>query len=192
MMNIDNAGEGHMSDLDIAAYVDHALHGDKLEAIEEHLVQCAMCRDNVVHSHEIVSRSRRNQRITRSAVVLLAAAAIVVVAVSTTKRPFPESRDAMRSGSTEQTLIAYGPIGEVKSPVSRFTWGSAPQALSYHITITGENGTEVWSGSAMDTTIVLPSSVPIVAGRKYLWVVDAVTSDGTTQSTGLHEFGIVR
>ena len=180
-----------MSDLDIAAYVDHTLHGDKLEAIEEHLVECAMCRDNVVHAHDIVSKSRRNRRVTKSAIMLLAAAAIVVVAVSTLKRPFQESRDAMRSGSTDQALIAYGPIGEVRSSPSRFTWGSTPQALSYHITITGDSGTEVWSGSATDTTIVLPVSVSLVPGRRYLWVVDAVTSDGTTRSTGLHEFGIV-
>jgi anti-sigma factor RsiW len=187
----DNYGEGHMSDLEIAAYLDHGLPPNKMDEIEEHLARCPACRDNVVSTQAFISRSRRSQRLTKVAAVLLAAAAITVVAVPSIRKSNLD-REAMRSEETVARLRVYGPIGETKQAPERFMWGSDPTALTYHVTITTKAGADVWSGSSSDTSIVLPSSVILTAGERYLWVVDAMTNDGTTRSTGIREFGIVR
>jgi hypothetical protein len=179
-----------MSDLEIAAYLDHGLSPEKLGTIEDHLASCAICRDSVVQNQELLNRSRRLQRLLRTGAIVLAAAAITLVAVPSMRRSTTLERNAMRAESSESGLRAYGPIGEVRGTPSRFVWGSVSGVLSYHVTITTDRGADVWSGSSTDTTIVLPPGISLTAGRRYLWVVDAVTTDGTTRTTGLREFGI--
>ena len=191
VMDSSEYGEGHMSDLEIAAYIDHGLPSSRLDEVEDHLAHCAICRDNVVQTQAFLKRSRRSQWLSRAAAVMLAAAAIAIVAVPSIRRSFMPDRDVMRDGNTASSIRVYGPIGEVKAP-SRFVWGSLPGVLSYHITITTDVGANVWSGSSTDTTIVLPAGITLVQGQRYLWAVDAVTSEGITRSTGLREFGIAR
>jgi len=181
-----------MTDLEIAAYVDRGLDGRKRDEIEDHLVRCAECRESVIRTQDIVDRTRRSRRLLRTAAVVLAAAAIALVAVPSLRRSSIEKRDALRSDDNGTSMVAYGPIGELKSVPSRFTWSTVAGAISYRRTLTTHAGAAVWSTSVADTTIVLPASTSLVRGGRYLWVVDAVASDGTTRSTGLHEFGIVR
>jgi hypothetical protein len=181
-----------MSDIDIAAYLDHGLPSNRVAEVEEHLARCSICRDHVVETQGFISRRRRSQRFARvAAAVALAAAAITIVAVPSIRRS-TGARDAMRSEETDTRLRVYGPVGEVAVRPSRFVWAPVPGALSYHVTVTTTAGADVWSSSSSDTIIVLPSSVRLAPGERYLWVVDAMTSEGTTRSTGLREFGIVR
>ena len=191
-MDSSEYGEGHMSDLEIAAYIDHGLPSNRLDEVEDHLAHCAICRDNVVQTQAFLKRSRRSQWLSRAAAVMLAAAAIAIVAVPSIRRSFMPDRDVMRDGNTASSIRVYGPLGEVEKAPSRFVWGSLPGVLSYHITITTDVGANVWSGSSTDTTVVLPAGITLVQGQRYLWAVDAVTSEGITRSTGLREFGIAR
>ena len=180
-----------MNDLDIAAYIDRGLKPQRRAEVEEHLADCGECRENVVKAGELVAKSRRPSLIIRS-VALLAAAAVMIVAVpSIRSRWTPESRPMMRDGSDSPRLVAYGPVGEVKSPIVAFTWASATDALSYRITITTAAGADVWSTGSTDTTVTLPASITLAPRTQYLWVVDALLRDGTTRSTGIHGFGIV-
>jgi hypothetical protein len=191
-MDPDKYGEGHMSDLEIAAYIDHGLPSSRRDEIEDHLARCAACRDNVVQAQALISRSDRSRRFAKGVTLVLAAAGIALVAIPSLRTSSTPDRDAMRAGENDSIMKVYGPIGEVSRPPSRFAWGPLQGALSYHITITTIAGASVWSGSSTDTTIVLPAGVTLVPGQRYLWAVDAVTSEGTSHSTGLREFGIVR
>jgi hypothetical protein len=190
-MNSEIDGERHMTDLEIAAFVDNGLDTRKRSEIEDHLVRCGECRENVIRTQDIIDRSRRSRRLASAAVVVLAAAAITLIAVPTLRRSSIDNRDAIRADDNTSSLVAYGPIGDLKAAPSRFTWGSLRGAISYRITLTTDTGVAVWSSSVTDTTIVLPASVSLERGTRYMWVVDAVTNDGTTRSTGLREFGIV-
>jgi hypothetical protein len=181
-----------MSDLEIAAYIDHGLPSSRIDEIEDHLAHCAICRDNVVSAQALLRKSRRSQRLSKLALVGLAAAAIAIVALpSIRKSSIPES-DVMRDNAIPSGMRVYGPLGEVRDVPSRFAWSPLPGALSYHVTITTDIGANVWSGSSSDTVMVLPKGIVLVPGQKYLWAVDAVTSEGSTVSTGLREFGIAR
>ena len=180
-----------MNDLDIAAYIDRGLRPERRAQVEEHLADCGECRENLVKAEELVGKSRRPQLIGRY-VALLAAAAVIVVAVpSIRSRSASEGPAVTRDDTDAMRLVAYGPIGEVRPSSVAFTWASAPDALSYRITVTTAGGADIWSTSLTDTSVVLPDSIKLGARTEYLWVVDALLRDGNTRSTGIHRFGIV-
>ncbi|HZI99663.1 MAG TPA: zf-HC2 domain-containing protein [Gemmatimonadaceae bacterium] len=181
-----------MTDLEIAAYLDRGLQREKLDQFEEHLSQCAECRDNLMRTQEVVGRSRRSSRFIRSGTIILAAAAVALMAVPSLRRWGASEAPVMRGDNGAAPLVAYGPLGEISTLPVRFVWASARDAMSYRITVTRDDGTEVWASSSTDTTVILPSNVSLQNGTNYLWVVDAVSSDGTTRSTGNHQFGFAR
>jgi anti-sigma factor RsiW len=189
-MNSGNFGERHMNDLDVAAYIDRGLEPRRLTEVEEHLAYCEECRENLVKAQELVTRSRAPRSYVRPIAVLAAAAAVILVAIPSLKRT-ADTRDSMRASGDASPLLIYGPVGETRTIPVRFTWGAVPGALSYHLTVTTESGATVWSVSSSDTMMVAPQTVPLAPGNRYLWSVDAITADGTTRSTGTHEFGIV-
>ena len=178
-----------MTDLDIAAYVDRGLSADRSEAFEEHLSQCASCRDNVIKTQQILARPTAASRFARSALIVLAAAVVLVVALPSLRTERAPTV-TMRGDTPPATLLAYGPLGEVQSSAIRFTWGSVKDGLSYHLSVKRDDGTEIWQASLTDTTVALPQTVSLKAGQRYVWIVDAISSDGVTRSTGSHEFGI--
>ena len=193
MTGSTNDGEGHVRDLEIAAYLDRGLRPDQMDRIEEHLSRCADCRENVVKTQEIVAHERSSRRWMQTGLFLATAAAVLFVAL-------PSLRSAMnkealvRTRSNEQgppAIVAYGPVGESASPV-RFVWGRAVDALSYRLTVSAANGEELWTASVMDTSATIPNNVKLHAGSTYVWVVDAILKDGLTRSTGLHEFGLTK
>ena len=179
-----------MNDLDIAAYIDRGLEQKRLTEIEEHLAYCEECRKNLVKTQELVTASRRPRSYVRSLVIVAAAAAIAIVAMPSLRRT-ADTNDRMRASGDAGPLTVYGPTGEIRSTPVRFTWGAFPGVLSYHLTLTTEGGVSVWSASSTDTTLVSPQTISFSPGTRYLWTVDAITTDGSTRSTGTHEFGIV-
>jgi hypothetical protein len=70
----------------------------------------------------------------------------------------------------------------------RFVWASAPNAISYRLTLTDANGSTIWTNSGLDTVVALPDSVLLTVGARYFWVADALVSDGQSRSTELREF----
>lgn len=189
-MNSGNPGDGHMNDLEVAAYIDRGLKPQKLTEIEEHLAYCQECRENLVKAQELVSHSSSPRRYIRYGIIAAAAAAIALVAVPSLRNA-PDTIDVMRGTTASQPLTVYGPLGDIKSTSVRFTWASIPGALSYHLNVTTATGEPVWSASSSDTTLTAPSGIGLVTGTRYFWSVDALTADGSTRSTGTHEFGIV-
>lgn len=181
-----------MTDLEIAAYLDRGLQREKLDQFEEHLSQCAECRDNLIRTQEVVGRSRRSSRFMRSGAIILAAATVALVAIPSLRKWGPSDGTVMRGENGIAPLIAYAPLGEVSSNPVRFVWASTRDAMSYRITVSRDDGTEVWTSSSTDTTLTLPPNVALQNGSSYLWVVDAISADGTTRSTGNHQFGFAR
>lgn len=184
--------EGHMTDLELAAYLDRGLSKADRSRVEEHLANCAECRRHLVESRNVLDKARRPRRImTVSATLAAAVAAILVVNANDFWRG-PETPRLTRSQAGGSALIAYGPAGAIAPSPVRFVWASAPSATSYRLTLTGEDGNTVWTTSTADTAIALPHSVRLAAHKKYYWITDALTSDGKPGSTGLREFTISR
>lgn len=174
-----------MKDVEMAAYVDRRLYGADRERVEAHLAGCAECRKELLDVRSILRHAARPRRLLVGAGLLAAAASLLLILR-------PAVVDPVRGGGTPSALTAYGPTGDAAVASLRFVWGAAPGAAAYRLTVSGGDGVPVWSGSVADTVMALPDSVTLRVDQGYAWIVDALMNDGSTRSTGLHEFRPVR
>lgn len=182
-----------MTDMLIASYLDRRMSDIERERFENHLAECPECRQAVIEAESLLKRVRPTWRVNK--VVALIAAVLVLVAVDlkVQQRDDLSAPTTTRATSTADSgLIAYGPSGEVTRSGLRFVWSPLAGAISYKILLVDASSLPVWSAAATDTSISLPATVALRTGENYLWVVDALASDGTTHSTGLHEFRVNR
>ncbi len=174
-----------MNDLEVASYIDRGLSDADRSRVEDHMVECPECRDNLAEAQHLVAKLRRPRRIAALAgVFAVAAAALFVITPALTRARQPldlVTRDATASSA----LAAYAPEGDARNQPLRFVWGSAPDAVSYHFTLSSADGTTVWSFSGPDTSAVLPATVTLNRAVNYVWYADAILNDGSTRSTGL-------
>lgn len=183
---------GHLSDTQLAAFLDRGLAPVARRHVEEHLAGCPECRAHIVAAGDLLAHDRRPRR--SLLVGSLVAAAALLLAVGLTARSGQRGirQPVVRAAGTDARLVAYGPMGETSSRAIRFVWGRAPDAVTYRLSVTRADGVAVWSRSVADTVAVLPDSVALGPGQSYFWVADALLRDGTTRSTGLRAFEPVR
>jgi hypothetical protein len=189
-MTDSTSGPNHLSDSELALYLDRRLSPEERDRIEDHLGVCAECRGHVLGTQQVL-RSARRPRLLAAGGVLAAAAAITILLARVepgNEQTMPKLREAAPENTT---LIAYGPTGDAKREGLRFVWGPAAGAVSYRLSVTAADGAQVWSRSGVDTAAILPRTVNLRAGEKYLWVTDAILSDGSARSTGLREFSLI-
>ncbi|HEY0527388.1 MAG TPA: zf-HC2 domain-containing protein [Gemmatimonadaceae bacterium] len=188
-MNLpDNAD--HLTELELAAYIDRGLSGDALTRAENHIAECAECRDHLIETRRLLDRTNRPKRFAQAAGVLVAAglAGILLLNPGSLRRA-SDANVLRRGNSSGDAITVYGPIGEIARQPPRFVWASPGEGTSYRIVLTNDAGEQVWTTSTADTTISLPASVRLT-GEHYYWSVDALTADGRTLVTGLREFRI--
>jgi hypothetical protein len=186
-----SGGEGtHVTDLELAAYIDRGLSAEQRTRIENHLASCDACRSTVVAT-ATARRAQRRSTIARRGTFAFVAAAAVIAAISL-QTPDREREERMRNESSSAALIVHGPIGEVSQPAQgedfRFIWGAEPSALSYRLTLSTSDGATAWTRDGRDTIATLPDSVHLNPGARYFWTVDAILASGRSRSTGLREF----
>ncbi len=179
-----------MNELEIASYLDRGLSAADRDRIENHLSECEECRASVTEAQQLVGQIRRPRRFVAIGGVVAAAAAVTMLLVrpDTVKRNGPVER-AGSSSSALSSLNAYSPLGERSSRRGEFVWSSAPDVVSYRLTVGKSDGSTIWSSSGTDTMVVMPDSIHLDARQGYVWIVDAILGDGSTRSTGLKEFG---
>jgi Putative zinc-finger len=182
-------GEKHMTELEIASYLDRGVSPLDRDRIENHLVECVACRENVTEAQQLLRHVRKPRRVFITGAVLAVAAVAVVMIRPQRSNDQLVSRDA---AAASRALPVYAPEGQVQPSRAGFIWGADSDAVSYRITVSLPDGSTVWSGNDTDTTVILPDSVRLRSGERYVWVVDAILSDGSTRSTGLKEFRTAR
>ena len=189
MSSPSHDGSGHVTDTEIAAYLDRTLGADQRDRVEDHLAACQDCRQHLLETKELLDRVRRPRKLLVGG-ALAAAAAIVFVIV----RPNPDAIDRalLRNDGAAVPVAAYGPMGTAARAGLRFVWSAVPGAESYRLTVSGEDARTVWSSSGTDTLSALPDSVVLRPNERYHWVADALLTDGSTRSTGLREFDVAR
>jgi len=176
-----------MTELEIASYLDRGMATADRERVENHMVDCAECRENVTEAEQLIRKVRRPRHFARFAgLAAIAAAALVVFAPQLKRETQPPDR-VTRDAAAPSALAVYEPAESVANQPARFVWAAAPGATSYRITLSAADGTTVWSATINDTTATLPASVILEREIKYVWFVDANLPDGSAQSTGLRE-----
>jgi anti-sigma factor RsiW len=178
-------GEGHIGEFEMAAYLDRRLGTADRDRVEGHLAGCAECRQEMLQVRGLLGRSARPRRLLVGASLLAAAAALVLIVRPAVIGP-------VRGDGNPSALTAYGPTGDAALASLRFVWGAVPGVATYRLTVSAADGVPLWSGSVADTVMALPDSVVLQADQRYVWFADALLDDGSTRSTGLHEFRPVR
>ena len=184
-------GEEHVTEAAVAAYLDRRLPATERTLLVRHLIVCEDCRLEVSDTQALLARqSRRGWFVTAG---LIASAALLVLILRPGVAPSdPPSSLAIREGGPSPTLTAYGPVGQVRGDSLGLLWGAAPGATAYRVTLSAAGGEALWSSSTSDTSVVLPESAHLESGVQYYWVADALLANGTTRTTGLRGFQIVR
>ena len=111
-----------------------------------------------------------------------AAAGLILIAGSSALwlgRRAGENSEATRGSESPVTLVA--PIGEIgEGGASKFVWRPVVKAEHYLVVVVDTTGAELFAGETRDTAMALPDSVHLVAGRAYLWWVQARLVDQST------------
>ena len=180
-----------MTELELAAYLDRNLDPMDRARVERHLVECRECREEVRQTEAAVFRARGPRRLAAAVAVVGAAAVFAILAFpGLVPRRGTAGQETLRTAGEVPRLAAIGPVNEVPGARVRFVWGREAAATMYRLTLTAAQGVPLWTASTADTVLALPDSVRLRARTSYYWMTDALLSDGTTRSTGLHEFRI--
>lgn len=165
----------HLSEDDLAAYLDRRLEVDEEKRVEAHLAWCSECRMLLANA----SGALRGWAARRSRWVVLgpavaAAAAIVLFVVLPSRLPdrgeSPTHRDVVGVG--DALPMAIEPRDTV-AVVEALVWHSLERADRYRGTLFDSSGVVLWRGETVDTVVALPDSVRLSRGSTYLWRVEA-------------------
>ena len=110
----------------------------------------------------------------------IGAAAAIVLAVPVLWVTLKEPADVIRGEASPITLVA--PLDNPsREQASRFIWRRLTDAERYTLVVVdAASGEEVYAAETQDTAVVLPDSVALLAGRSYLWWVQARTALGAS------------
>jgi len=195
-MGTEPLGE-HLTLQQMAALLDRELSGEKLDRVEAHLASCDACRREVVEVSRTVNPKNDRRPWYALGAVAAAASIVGVLLLAPGTGGISSAEDSIvRTGG--QTVLDEGVPGiEVVSPTdaaviaresSLFVWRSGVEGAVYRFTLTDENGDVLWTESTSDSVLSLTSEVTLRAGTTYYWFVDALLDDGSSATTGFHEF----
>jgi hypothetical protein len=100
-------------------------------------------------------------------------------------------RDQLRGDVTGVILVAPAAGAEVGDR-PMFVWHAVPAARTYSLEVLDDAGNLVTSQALRDTILVLPDTVPLVAGRSYSWRVSAQGEASTVTSESRAFRSVVR
>jgi len=191
----------HLSDAELAGYLDHDLSADERRHVETHIDACPACRREIVALLPITHPGQSPDKtiVPRPRRWWIPAAAAILVATLAVPRltrtvPGPDVRQRARrvteaGGVSRLATVAPADDATVGGRIV-FTWRST-NADFYRIDILTASGDPVWTSDTGDTTTTLPDSVPLQADRAYFWRVEAI-GNGIAATTGVHRIQIPR
>jgi anti-sigma factor RsiW len=187
----------HLSDADVAAYVDRTLPAGARARVERHLVECDACREEVTACARLVTAAP--SRIpTRSRWVVMVPVAAAVLAAVLLRRPDGNDRlaPALERGATANASrivqIAPAPGALVDANAMRLVWRPVERSAGYHVVVKDAAGAALWRADVTDTSVALPRGIALRAGESYVWRVDGQRTDGTSVTSPEIVFRIAR
>lgn len=190
----------------VAALAEGSLDADARARALRHVAQCASCRRAVAsvaealvdgpitHEIDIVEgRRRRSRRVRLGIAVPVVAAAIALVLLRPRLSMIgPDDRSTPHRGSSADSgVIPVRPIGTV-ADARVFDWKRVVGSDQYRVTLFDERGAVLYEVQVADSTLILPDSVLLEAGRRYLWRVQARTGWDRWIASDLMAFTIAR
>lgn len=180
----------HLSERQVAAFIDGRLAPAERAIAESHLAECDSCRSEFRDAARLVAslpEPRRQARAWRWVGVAAAAAALLIVLLPRARTPFdsgdPVERRATADMAAAVTVVQPREGAVVESDRVEFIWRRDDDA-SYRLTVTDSAGGTIWSTTTADTTLVVPPDLRLPTGGLLHWYVDALRLDGTAASSG--------
>lgn len=190
--------EPHLTSEDVAAYLDDALSESDSARIQRHLAACDACRSEISSVSQLLDRAPRARR-RFAAFPALAAAAVVIVVLGRAAIDRNSTSEQLRGNATP---AVHEGVPGFRAVVPRdqlnvrdgavFVWRPPLPGASYRFVLTDEQGGMIWTGATNDTTVTLPASTLLRQDQRYHWFVDAVLPDGSSATTGITSFQVVR
>ncbi|HEY2377883.1 MAG TPA: zf-HC2 domain-containing protein [Gemmatimonadaceae bacterium] len=200
-MSTDSGSLPHVSNEDLAAYLDGTLDQERRAIVESHLADCDRCRWDMLDVRGLLAdlpateqAPRRTPRRRRSAAWIAtgAVAAGIIFSAALLRMPArDQARPSVERGAAVIDRIAVvTPAADrvVDGPNAVFVWRAIEGGGTYRLTIMDSAGARLWTTSTRDTTTSIPIKPPFARGRNYLWYVDALASDGHTVTSGARSF----
>ena len=192
----------HLTESDIAGYLDQDLDADARRRIEAHLDRCAECRSELIETRRLANGKQSIKAVPRSrrrwwipAAVAAGVAGLLLLRPGSPTAPTstaagPLERPAPGPSESMPRIDVVTPVdGATIAPHQvRFQWRSRA-ADSYRVTLLTETGEPLWTEETSDTALTLPATITLEVGRLYFWRVDAV-ADGVSATTGIHKFEV--
>ena len=191
-------GEGHIQEDVLAAYLDKSLPAAARAPIDQHLAECAACRDELVALSELSRSIARPKRALRVGGGIAAIAAVLLIAVVLPRqqsRSSSEEDPRLRETTSvvPRRIIAVSPNDSAVLALDsvRFVWRRESTDAGYRLIVNDDAGNVAWTVDTPDTSIALPDSVRLRSDRVYFWYVDAIGREGSTRATGLRQFRVI-
>jgi hypothetical protein len=192
--------ERHLTSEEVAGYLDNTLSDAGRARVKAHLADCDACREEIVSvSKLLVGAPRSRRRFFAFSGVAAAAAVLVVFLVrpSTDTEVLPGGQ--LRAGDTPfvsegvSRVRAVAPIGPQKSGDGIvFVWHPTLPGAVYRLTLTDDRGDQILVRSTNDTTLIVPDATSPLKDGSYHWYVDVLQPDGSSATTGITSFQVVR
>lgn len=199
----------HVTDADIAGFLDGDLSPEEKRVVETHLEGCSDCRTATADVSRLARsydgsvdipdplRIARKARLTGvpllAAVVLAASVAFVVLGRSSDRQVSSAPVRSTGIGGDSRPFVEVTGPAEFQ-PVARtgltLSWRAAGAEL-YRISVFDASGTPVLVRETTDTTLAAGPLLPASLDTIYLWRVDAVAA-GLIATSGVRTIRVMR
>jgi hypothetical protein len=191
---------GHLTPGQISAYLAGTIDGPDRQEMERHMTACDSCRREMVAASELIPRAGSRKWVAVLAPVAAAAAIAALLLVpshgpgGTSSTPVPGT--VLRSEGSEAIpgieVVEPSPGATVATQGTQFRWKSAGEDPLYRVTLTDDGGDVVWTATASDTVLGLPTEIILEGGRSYFWFVDALLPGARSATSGIQRFTVQR
>ena len=188
---------GHLSDEQLAAFLDGRLTPQQRMLAVAHLSECPSCRHDMTAARRLLRDRRAVPRRWFGPALTLIAAVVAFAAVGrVAPRGFDPGPARSPAGVSEPDAAA---AVRVVSPNDRavvsdsgltLRWESAGAAATYHVMLQDATGGLLWDATTADTVVTPPYDVGLVPGQHYFWSVDAKLADGRSAKAAIRRFTV--
>lgn len=207
----------HLTEYDIASYLERKGVPEQRLRMEQHLADCAACAADLAAAVRVLNSigkadppelpgpifrealGARAQKkpwslnFFRSSSPFRYALAGILVAsvgwwvVTSNRREQPSKFRSSSSSPTVELILPPDEAVIAAIPV-RFQWQPSSNALQYRLTLFDDEGTRIWQGESAENHLTAPATVAFEAGKIYLWTIEAILSNGLTLTSNLSSF----
>ena len=167
----------------LGALAEGSLDEATRSAALPHLAGCAHCGAAVASlaraladpglaaEIEAVASPPRRRWLAWSGALAAALALVLLVPLKTfwNKQPGPHRAPVVVSGALPASLAPAGDVAQVEA----LHWAPVSAANRYRVTLFAPSGRVLYEATPSDTFVVLPDSVALAPGIRYLWKVEA-------------------